>query len=1380
MLREVDVIRLSLEDTFPEFEPSTVAAILCFCNNQADHAESVLAAFSRYGVTSVQDIIATLQWGVAEKQRRAPSCRQWWPKDPLSAPRKAKLRPPAPPSHLAMDEVEALAQLLINARSPAIPVPDSQLPSPVNQGNGFRPYLPPALGPSTSSASPQAPLPGPSSSSVPPVAGGTSPAAVQQLLGLLVQNSTTGANGANGHHDNAYNPTQRSHAPPSQLNQINHRHTDHSSDVYAHQFAAPPTPAPPYLGAARSSGLPAVHGDWASQQGRLLWAAVVLTPESRAALAALVPSRHPDGHGSHVTLAYRPTVDALLALPIGAEVAVEVLGEAYDSQLQAVSVLLPHWLPAPTSGNPPHITVSTQPCTPAANAGKMVTEVMVGRGAADAHYRALGERFVLVGHVGVKTVMGDIALTWSQLSRFVTLGERELRQLSARDARMVAAGSGWAWAAAARDQAAPIGLDVAADTNMDQAETPGHAFFTNGRSDLSAELTDKTEPSGGLTNAENQVTHSIRLRGLSPLPRQQAHVQEVSIPPAAAAASGAIEQDRTSRKAGDNAGPSGSSSAAQPPRPRRIKNWKKGTSAGAKDGRQRRAKGEAEGDEDDWQRVQWLSDVGVGDRVLVAPLAAAGGAARRAEGVVAEVVLPDLYQAQGVLVRLDGSDVIGHVIHVTWTPNPRPAPYWTSGSDGSAGEEDVDVASASTARAWGGLEAENSTGVGLSGPDLADVDGLGGVGAGAAVGAAASLLDNGGREGIAAGSVGGVAGDVWADWEAFSVAHGPEVTSAVLEQCGYNIELAVTELRAQHVLDGAWTSPAGLANGKLIASTSAATRSMNPASTSSGVGRAPAATFSNSALPNASGGRSGISGEGVGGAGGHNGREEDELIALALAWDIDASALQQLSLMFPDMGTHALAKALADAGGDLAAIAEALLGASGNASAGAGGKAATTTPAASVGPWAAAEDRAGSAPAPRPSAAHSAGWPSLSVTGDIGGGGGGRGVGGREESEQHKVARLAEVFPDLEPSLALYALRDHGGDVQQACRFLSDALGVSELREGAADGARGALPASVVDSGVLSAQELSALAGVSNGDRGAILQALGLHPVRGSVAAGGQHANSTGAGSATEAARGREVWRRPPQQYYSWGPGDDVSERSTAQAAAGGARSASSVSPPPQRRQAEPPAAAWDSRQGGAALGADGMALGLDLGLGQDVRQSQPLTAQAKERARAVADEARDASFVHQRARNVYLAAAAAAAARGDRGAASALQAKGRAHDAAARELRAKANATAFVAFNAGIVNTHTLDLHGMHVDEAMQVLSNNLACLGALHTGGGVSLRVITGVGRHSLNGRAVIRSAVVRYLTDANYPFNLEPDNPGVVIVRIPTRGLQQQRKG
>ncbi|EIE25471.1 hypothetical protein COCSUDRAFT_40707 [Coccomyxa subellipsoidea C-169] len=156
--------------------------------------------------------------------------------------------------------------------------------------------------------------------------------------------------------------------------------------------------------------------------------------------------------------------------------------------------------------------------------------------------------------------------------------------------------------------------------------------------------------------------------------------------------------------------------------------------------------------------------------------------------------------------------------------------------------------------------------------------------------------------------------------------------------------------------------------------------------------------------------------------------------------------------------------------------------------------------------------------------------------------------------------------------------------------------------------------------------------------------------------------------------------------------------------------------------------------------------------------------------ARSLADAERRTSQVHRSARDVFSQAAANAHQQGQRELARELVNKCREHDKLAVEARFRANEAAFDGSNRNLLNRWKVDLHGLHVDEALKVLETHLIALGGLGHPGGILLQVIVGLGRHSVGGVARILPAVVRYLTDAGYSFREEPDNAGVICVLLP----------
>ncbi|NXV02077.1 N4BP2 protein, partial [Cettia cetti] len=136
-------------------------------------------------------------------------------------------------------------------------------------------------------------------------------------------------------------------------------------------------------------------------------------------------------------------------------------------------------------------------------------------------------------------------------------------------------------------------------------------------------------------------------------------------------------------------------------------------------------------------------------------------------------------------------------------------------------------------------------------------------------------------------------------------------------------------------------------------------------------------------------------------------------------------------------------------------------------------------------------------------------------------------------------------------------------------------------------------------------------------------------------------------------------------------------------------------------------------------------------------------------------DDLRAEAFCHQRKRQECLKKAGEAYRMGMKPVAAFYAHQGRLHEQKMKEANHAAAVQIFERVNTSLLPMNVLDLHGLHVDEAVNQLSRVLQekSEGYQQAGGKPYLIVITGRGSHSQGGVARIRPAAIRYLTSHNF---------------------------
>ncbi|NXW67695.1 N4BP2 protein, partial [Hirundo rustica] len=136
-------------------------------------------------------------------------------------------------------------------------------------------------------------------------------------------------------------------------------------------------------------------------------------------------------------------------------------------------------------------------------------------------------------------------------------------------------------------------------------------------------------------------------------------------------------------------------------------------------------------------------------------------------------------------------------------------------------------------------------------------------------------------------------------------------------------------------------------------------------------------------------------------------------------------------------------------------------------------------------------------------------------------------------------------------------------------------------------------------------------------------------------------------------------------------------------------------------------------------------------------------------------EDLRAEAFCHQQKRQECLKKAGEAYRMGMKPVAAFYAHQGRLHEQKMKEANHAAAVQIFERVNTSLLPMNVLDLHGLHVDEAVNQLSRVLQEKSEEYqqTGGKPYLSVITGRGSHSQGGVARIRPAAIRYLTSHNF---------------------------
>ena len=125
----------------------------------------------------------------------------------------------------------------------------------------------------------------------------------------------------------------------------------------------------------------------------------------------------------------------------------------------------------------------------------------------------------------------------------------------------------------------------------------------------------------------------------------------------------------------------------------------------------------------------------------------------------------------------------------------------------------------------------------------------------------------------------------------------------------------------------------------------------------------------------------------------------------------------------------------------------------------------------------------------------------------------------------------------------------------------------------------------------------------------------------------------------------------------------------------------------------------------------------------------------------------------YQAERQKYFDMAHQAYAAGEGALAKEYSEKGKVAGGKLRRLNQEAKDLTFIDKNLGRDNLKEIDLHGISRMEALEVVQKHIELVSSIADGVGIPVCIITGAGIHSEGGKAVIKPAVMEWLTQRGY---------------------------